>query len=176
MTKHLNRRSGQLKQDAKVHQFVLGFVNDLLTDPATRDVHDVRHRVVAVASSASKQKALDFCSEVKAPSDVKTYGTYHELVANSDVDIIYVATPVSHHFQNAMLALEAGKSVLCEKTFTVTASQARKLISVARAKRLFFMEAVWTRFFPLCTQVRDLVSSGTIGTVRRVIGEPSTIF
>jgi predicted dehydrogenase len=71
-----------------------------------------------------------------------------------------------------MLALEAGKSVLCEKTFTVAASQAKKLINVARAKRLFLMEAVWTRFFPLSTQVRDLVSAGTIGTVHRVIGKP----
>jgi predicted dehydrogenase len=132
----------------------------------------VRHRVVAVASSASKQKALDFCIEVKAPSDVKTYATYHELVVDSAVDIIYVATPISHHFQNAMLALEAGKSVLCEKTFTVAASQTKKLINVARDKRLFLMEAVWTRFLPLSTQVRDLVSAGTIGTVHRVIGKP----
>lgn len=151
----------------------LDFVGDLLTDPAARDVHDVRHQVVAVASSNSKQKAADFISKVHVPSDstVKTYGSYRELVADEIVDIIYVASPVSHHFQNAMLALEAGKHVLCEKTFTVNAAQARKLVNKAREKGLFLMEAVWTRFFPLSTKVRELVAAGTIGTVYRVIGE-----
>ncbi|KAI8182805.1 D-xylose 1-dehydrogenase (NADP(+)) [Colletotrichum sp. SAR 10_76] len=151
------------------------FVRDLFTDPATRDVHDVRHQVVAVASSNSKQKAAEFVSKVQAPSDaaVKTYGSYRELVADENVDIIYVASPVSHHFQNAMLALEAGKHVLCEKTFTVNAAQARKLVNKAREKGLFLMEAVWTRFFPLSTKVRELVAAGAIGTVYRVIADNS---
>ncbi|POR30992.1 Uncharacterized protein TPAR_08806 [Tolypocladium paradoxum] len=149
------------------------FVKDLLTDPATRNVHDVRHQVVAVASSASKHKAADFCAKVKAPSSVKTYASYAELVTDPDIDIVYVATPHSHHFQNVMLALEAGKPVLCEKAFTVTASQVRKLVDVARAKKLFLMEAVWTRYFPLSIKIRDLVSSGAIGTVYRVIADNS---
>ncbi|KAI8316688.1 D-xylose 1-dehydrogenase [Colletotrichum sp. SAR11_59] len=132
-------------------------------------------KAVAVASSNSKQKAADFISKVQVPSDanVKTYGSYRELVADENVDIIYVASPVSHHFQNAMLALEAGKHVLCEKTFTVNASQARKLVNKAREKGLFLMEAVWTRFFPLSTKVRELVAAGTIGTVYRVIADNS---
>lgn len=72
-----------------------------------------------------------------------------------------------------MLALEAGKPVLCEKAFTVTASQAKTLVKCARSKNLFLMEAVWTRFFPLSVKVRELVASGVIGTVYRVIGETS---
>ncbi len=110
-------------------------------------------------------------TKVKAPSSAKAYGSYHELVADADIDIVYVATPHSHHFQNAMLALEAGKNVLCEKALTVNASQARKLVETARAKGVFFMEAVWTRYFPLSIQVRDLISSGAIGNVYRTIGE-----
>ena len=131
----------------------------------------MRHEVVAAASSSSKDRAVDFLNLVKAPSSAKAYGSYHELVADPDIDIIYVATPHSHHFQNAMLALQAGKNVLCEKALTVTASQARKLVETARAKNLFFMEAVWTRYFPLSIQVRDLISSGAIGTVYRTVGE-----
>ncbi|KAL2160218.1 hypothetical protein VTH06DRAFT_1391 [Thermothelomyces fergusii] len=149
------------------------FTKDLLTNPAVRGVQDVRHEVVAVASSSSKDRAADFISKVKAPSSAKAYGSYHELVADPDVDIVYVATPHSHHFQNAMLALEAGKNVLCEKALTVTASQARKLVETARSKGVFFMEAVWTRYFPLSIQVRNLISSGAIGTVHRTVADLS---
>jgi predicted dehydrogenase len=147
------------------------FTKDLLTNPATRGVHDVRHEVVAAASSSSKDRAVDFLKQVKAPSSARAYGSYHELVADPDVDIVYVATPHSHHFQNAMLAIEAGKHVLCEKALTVTAAQARKLVETARAKGVFFMEAVWTRYFPLSIQVRNLIASGAIGKVYRTIGE-----
>ncbi|KAK1837879.1 nadp:d-xylose dehydrogenase [Colletotrichum chrysophilum] len=151
------------------------FVRDLLTDPASRDVCDVQHQVVAVASAKSKEQAVEFCTRVQIPSDatVNTYGSYRELVADKDVSIIYVASPVSHHFQNVMLALEAGKHVLCEKTFTVNAAQAKALVHKAREKRLFLMEAVWTRFLPLSTKVREMVSAGAIGIVHRVIADNS---
>lgn len=148
------------------------FVRDLLCNPATRDVSDVAHKVVAVASSRSKESAAGFLEKVNlAPEGVKLYGSYDELVNDPDVDCVYVATPHSHHFQNAMLALQAGKNVLCEKAFTVTASQAKKLVEAAKAKNVFLMEAVWTRHFPLSIKIRELVKSGAIGTVYRVIGE-----
>lgn len=70
-----------------------------------------------------------------------------------------------------MLALEAGKNVLCEKAFTVNASQTKKLVEKARSKNLFLMEAVWTRYFPLSIKVRELITSGAIGTVYRTVGE-----
>ncbi|ORY64082.1 uncharacterized protein BCR38DRAFT_343323 [Pseudomassariella vexata] len=149
------------------------FTKDLLTNPASRDVHDVKHKLVAVASSSSKDSATRFLSEVNAPDSVKTYGSYAELVADPDVEIVYVATPHSHHFQNTMLALEAGKHVLCEKAFTVTAAQARKLVDVAQAKKLFLMEAVWTRYFPLSIKIRELVQSGLVGPVYRVVADNS---
>ncbi|KAK7977558.1 hypothetical protein PG996_003613 [Apiospora saccharicola] len=149
------------------------FVKDMLTNPAARDAHDVAHKLVAVASSSSKDSAENFLTKVKAPEGVKTYGSYAELVADPDVDIVYVATPHSHHFQNTMLALEAGKNILCEKAFTVTASQAKKLVETARSKNLFLMEAVWTRYFPLSIKIRELVKSGVIGPVYRVIADNS---
>ncbi|KAI1117531.1 hypothetical protein F5Y14DRAFT_352773 [Nemania sp. NC0429] len=150
------------------------FVRDLLCNPATRDVTDVAHKVVAVASSRSKESAAGFLEKVSlAPEGVSLYGSYQELVNDPNVDVIYVATPHSHHFQNVMLALEAGKNVLCEKAFTVTASQAKKLVETAKAKNLFLMEAVWTRYFPLSIKIRELVKSGAIGTVYRVIADNS---
>ncbi|OTB11377.1 hypothetical protein K445DRAFT_340120 [Daldinia sp. EC12] len=149
------------------------FTKDLLANPASRDVHDVAHKVVAVASSSSKESATSFLEKVKAPEGAKAYGSYAELVNDPDVEIVYVATPHSHHFQNTMLALEAGKHVLCEKAFTVNAAQARKLVETARAKNLFLMEAVWTRYFPLSIKVRELVQSGVIGKVHRVIADNS---
>lgn len=114
--------------------------------------------------------------EVDAPADAKAYGSYAELVADPNVDIIYVATPHSHHFQNTMLALEAGKHVLCEKAFTVNAKQAKKLVETARQKKLFLMEAVWTRYFPLSIKVRELATNGTIGKVTRVNADLSLAF
>ena len=146
------------------------FCKDLLTNPAARDVHDVSHKITAVASLQGPSRASAFLKSIDGPSDAATYGTYAELVADPNVDIIYVATPHSHHFQNAMLALEAGKNVLCEKALTVTEAQARKLVGKAREKGLFFMEAVWTRFFPWSIKIRELVKSGEIGKVHRVIG------
>jgi predicted dehydrogenase len=154
------------------------FVKDLLTDPSVRGVDDVAHSLRAVASSSSASRAEAFLTAVNyAPpadsSSVKTYGSYAELVADPDVDIIYVATPHSHHFQNAMLALNAGKHVLCEKALTVTAAQAKALVRTARDKKLFLMEAVWTRFFPISIKIREMVRSGEIGHVYRVFADLS---
>ncbi|KAF5969691.1 oxidoreductase [Fusarium coicis] len=149
------------------------FTKDILTDPAARDVNDVQHEIVAVASSSSIDRARDFIKKIDGPSSAAVYGSYAELVADPNVDIIYVATPHSHHFQNAMLALEAGKNVLCEKALTVTAAQTKKLYEVAKSKNLFFMEAVWTRYFPLSIKIRELIQSGTIGTIYRTFADLS---
>ena len=170
----------------------LTFTRDLLVDPKTRGVDKVVHTVTAAASSSSKSRAEEFLKEVKAPSDAKAYGSYKELAEDPNVDIIYVSTPHSHHYQNAMLCLQAGKNVLCEKAFTVNAAQAKKLAETAKEKNLFLMEviiapesglpdtrlltypqAVWTRYFPLSIYVRDLITSGKLGYVSRVFADNS---
>lgn len=149
------------------------FSKDILTNPATRSVSDIKHVLHAAASSSSADRASTFLKDVDAPSTAKAYGSYAELVADPEVDIIYVATPHSHHFQNTMLALNAGKHVLCEKAFTVNAKQAKLLIDTAREKNLFLMEAVWTRYFPLSVKIRELVKDGAIGKVHRVTADLS---
>lgn len=96
------------------------------------------------------------------------YGSYEALVRADDVDLVYVGTPHPMHYENVRLALEAGKGVLCEKAFTVNRRQAEELVSLARANNLFLMEAMWTRFLPALAEVRRIVDSGEIGTVRQV--------
>ncbi|KAF1926794.1 putative oxidoreductase [Didymella exigua CBS 183.55] len=149
------------------------FTKDLLVDPLTRDVHDIRHVVAAAASSTSASRASEFLHEVGAPSTAAAYGSYAALVRDRDVDIIYIATPHSHHYQHTRLALEAGKHVLVEKPITVNAAQARALYALAREKNRFLMEAVWTRFFPLTRAVQSFIAAGRLGTVKRVVADLS---
>ena len=96
------------------------------------------------------------------------YASYEDLVHAPDVDLVYVGTPHPMHYENVRLALEAGKGVLCEKAFTVNRRQAEELVQLAREKNLFLMEAMWTRFLPALAEVRRIVDSGEIGTVRQV--------
>ncbi|RMZ79495.1 hypothetical protein DV738_g3287, partial [Chaetothyriales sp. CBS 135597] len=149
------------------------FTLDLLVDPKTRGNDKVVHAIVAAASSSGVTRAKDFLKTVGAPSDAKAYGNYQDLANDPDVDIIYVATPHSHHYQDSMLCLEAGKNVLCEKAFTVNAAQAKKLVEKAQEKKVFLMEAVWTRYFPVSIYVRDLITSGRLGHVQRVFADTS---
>ena len=96
------------------------------------------------------------------------HSSYEALVADPDVDAIYIATPHPMHHPNALLVLQAGKAVLCEKPFAVNASQAREVVAAARAAGLFCMEAMWSRFLPPVRKAVDLVSQGAIGEVRMI--------
>ncbi len=144
-----------------------------MIDPSTRKVSDVKHTVTAAASSSSSSRAKQFLETCKCPSSAVAHGSYEELVKDPNVDIIYVATPHSHHYQNTMLCLLAGKHVLCEKSLTVNAAQAKTLVQTAKEKQLFLMEAVWTRFFPLSIEIRKTIENGELGAVHRVIADLS---
>lgn len=146
------------------------FTKDLVVDPKTRGVEKLVHTVTAAASSSNAARAAEFLG---ASSAAKAYGSYQELGNDPNVDIICVVTPHSHHYQNVMLCLDAGKNVLCEKAFTVNAAQARILVDKARQRDLFVMEAVWTRYFPLSIYVRELITSGILGNVTRAFADNS---
>lgn len=96
----------------------------------------------------------------------RAHGSYEALAADPEIEAVYVATPHTLHADNSLLCLEAGKAVLCEKPFALNALEAQRVIDAARAKKLFLMEAMWTRFFPLMTQLRELIQAGRIGEVR----------
>ncbi|PWN47731.1 NAD(P)-binding protein [Violaceomyces palustris] len=154
------------------------FTKDLLTDPKSRKVDDIQHKVVAVASSSSVERAKAFISEVGAdPSQCNAYGSYEEFVKDDKIDIVYIATPHSHHYENALLCLEAGKNVLCEKPFTINEKQSAHLVKVARQKNLFLMEAVWTRFFPITIAIQKLLHEDKVlGKIHRVYSDLSMAF
>ena len=118
--------------------------------------------VYAIASR-SLEKAAAFAERWNVP---KAYGSYEEMLDDKDVDLVYIATPHSHHFPHAMLALEHGKHVLVEKAFTANAQEAEILIRTAREKGLFITEAIWTRYMPLSHKVKEIMESGIIGEPR----------
>ena len=106
----------------------------------------------------------------------RSCGSYAELVADPDVDIVYVATTNAQHRDHALLALEAGKPTLVEKAFALDAPQAREIVAAARERGLFCMEAMWTRFHPLIRRADALVRSGRIGELIGVRAELSKRF
>jgi len=121
-------------------------------------------RLVAVGSrTAGKAEAF-----AKQHGFTRAYGSYAELVADPEVDVVYVATVHNHHAESARLCLEAGKAVLVEKPLTLTAAEAEELVALARTRRLFAMEAMWTRTNPLIRRAAELVASGELGPVRHL--------
>jgi len=97
------------------------------------------------------------------------YNNYEELVNNTALDVIYIATTHNFHYENTLLCLEHGKSVLCEKPFTLNAIQAKNLIKTAKKNELFLMEAMWTRFFPCIEKLNELLNERILGEIRHLI-------
>jgi predicted dehydrogenase len=118
--------------------------------------------VVVAVGSRSQASADQFGDEFNIP---RRYGSYRELVQDDSVDAVYVATPHPMHLTDASLALEHGKPVLVEKAFTMNATEARELVALARAKDLFLMEAMWTRFLPHVRALRQFISDGALGEI-----------
>lgn len=118
--------------------------------------------------SRTAESAEAFGKEYAAPH---RHARYETLVSDPEVDVIYVATPHSCHRENTLLALAAGKAVLCEKPFTINAREAEEVITLARTKKLFLMEAMWTRCFPLMLKLRELLASNAIGEVRTLTAD-----
>ena len=119
---------------------------------------------VAVGSR-TQQSADAFAAEFGIP---RAHGSYAELVADPEVDAVYVATPHSRHAEDALLAIAAGKHVLVEKAFTITAAEAEQVVDAARAAGVIVMEAMWTRFLPQMTMIRQAIAEGRIGRPRLV--------
>ncbi len=127
-------------------------------------MNSAEEAVVAVGSRDEKRaKAFADTYGIK-----KAYGSYEELVSDSEVEAVYIATPNSLHMENAMLCLENGKHVLCEKPFTTNAADAEFLYNEAEKRGLFIMEAFWIRFLPLYRELMDIVGTKKFGDLRHV--------
>jgi predicted dehydrogenase len=127
---------------------------------------------LAAAGSRSADRADDFADTFGAPA---AHGSYEALVTDERVDIVYIATPHSRHRDDTLLAIDAGKAVLCEKAFAVNAREAREMVDAARTAGTFLMEAMWTRFHPTITTVRRMIRDGMLGPVRTMMADISTI-
>lgn len=93
----------------------------------------------------------------------KAYGSYEEMLADPDVELVYIATPHSHHAEQIVQCLEAGKHVLCEKSFTANAKQAAEVIALAKQKKLLLAEAIWPRYMPMAKVISELCASDRLG-------------
>ena len=123
--------------------------------------------VIAVGSRAM-DTARRFADQYRIP---RAYASYEALAADPDVDAVYVSTPHPMHKECSLLCLSAGKAVLCEKPFTLNAAEAETVVLAARAKGVFLMEAMWTRFLPSIAKVRELIAGGAIGEPRMVMAD-----
>ena len=124
-------------------------------------------KLVAIASS-SESRAKTFAKKFSLPM---FYADYDALLSNSDIDAVYIATPHSHHRQQCILALEAGKHVLCEKPATVTPEELEDVLACAKKAQKYYMEGMWTYFMPVIKQCQLWVNQGRIGKQLHVKAE-----
>lgn len=137
------------------------------------DIAATPGNVLHAVAARDVDRAAAFAS---AHGVARSYGSYVELVADPNVDIVYIATTHAHHHAHALLALRAGKPVLVEKAFTLNAGQAREVVAEARARKLFCMEAMWMRVDPLVQRLGPILRAGTIGDVVGVRADLSKRF
>ena len=137
------------------------------------DLTHIDEGVIVAVGSRDQASADTFGDQFNVPA---RYGSYEDLVADQDVEAIYVATPHPMHHENTLLALEHGKHVLVEKAFTMNAGEARDIVRVAREKNLFVMEAMWTRFLPHVQAIRDLIDRDALGPLVSVEADHGKYF
>lgn len=123
---------------------------------------------IAACGSRDIARACEFASRF---GGFTAYGSYDELVADPQVDVVYVASPHSSHREHALLALRAGKPVLVEKAFARNTAEATEVIDEARSRGLFCMEAMWSRFLPRYDVVRRAVEAGLLGTIQTIVAD-----
>lgn len=116
-------------------------------------------------ASRSKERAEVFAKQFGFQ---KAYGSYEEMLRDPEVELVYITTPHSHHYEQMLLCLNHGKHVICEKAFTLNAGQTRKIRDLAKEKGLYVAEAIWTRYMPSRKLIDDVLASGIIGTVHTV--------
>lgn len=143
----------------------------------TRAVSERTAGSVVAVGSRGKDKAAAFIDEhLSGDTSVTAHGSYEELVSDPNVDVIYVATPHSHHHEHALLAINAGKHVLVEKSFTRNAAEAREVLEAAEQHGVFIMEAMWTRFLPHVAAIRAVIQQGLIGQVTTIMADHGFLF
>ena len=133
-----------------------------------RDLSFLNNHIVAAVGSRTKEGAEEFSMEFPGCT---AHGSYEELVTDPNIDAIYVATPHPMHFTHTVLALNAGKPVLCEKPFSINAAESRKMIEASIENNVALLEAMWMRFLPHIFTVRKILASGILGEIVSVTAD-----
>lgn len=123
-------------------------------------------------ASRDEERAKAFAEKHNAE---KYYSDYLSLVKDENVDIIYIASPMAQHYEQAKMCLELGRNVLCEKTITLNSKQLKELIAIAKEKNVFFMEAMWTKFLPAFLKAKQWVNEGKIGDIKMIRADFSNL-
>lgn len=144
----------------KLKMALLGAGN--IAGTMAQTVSELKEAEVVAVASRNLEKAEAFAERFGI---ARAYGSYEEMLADPEVQLVYIATPHSHHFKHAKMSLEAGKHVLCEKSFTVNADQARELCALAKERKLLITEAIWTRYMPARAVINEIIERGMIGEV-----------
>jgi len=130
------------------------------------DLKFVENATLVACGARNAASADSFAKEFAVKN---VHHSYESLVKDNEVDVIYVATPHSHHQEHALLCINNGKAVLCEKAFAINYKQAKEMIDAARTKKVFLMEAVWTKFLQPFNKVREMIDTGKLGEVKSVL-------
>ena len=137
---------------------------------------DTLKQVEGVELYAVASRSLDKAIAFKEKNNFeKAYGSYLELVQDDNVEIVYIATPHSNHYDDMKMCIEHHKPILCEKAFTINASQAREIQRLAKQNNVFVAEAIWPRYMPSRKLINDVIESGVIGTPKILTGNLSYI-
>jgi predicted dehydrogenase len=121
---------------------------------------------LTAVASRNKDTLAEFLKDFPARN---AHNSYEELAADAAVDVIYIATPHSHHHEHTILCLNHSKAVLCEKAFAINSRQANEMISLARERKVFLMEALWTKFLPHYKKLQELLQQKTLGEIKSVL-------
>eukprot|EP00322_Chrysochromulina_rotalis_P029249 CAMPEP_0115850228 /NCGR_PEP_ID=MMETSP0287-20121206/11855_1 /TAXON_ID=412157 /ORGANISM="Chrysochromulina rotalis, Strain UIO044" /LENGTH=331 /DNA_ID=CAMNT_0003304217 /DNA_START=145 /DNA_END=1140 /DNA_ORIENTATION=- len=121
---------------------------------------------IAAVGSRTIERALDFAECVGIDTEITTlHGSYNSLIEDDSLDVVYVATPSLRHVDDTLACLKAGRAVVCEKSMAPSTADVRKVLDQASVAKLFFLHAVWSRFFPAMNKLREVIHSGVIGKV-----------
>ena len=123
----------------------------------------VKDAELVAVGSRSMEKAASFAEKYPASH---VHGSYEDLVSDLEVDVVYVASPHSHHHEHTLLCLKNNKAVLCEKAFAINARQASEMLTEANNRNLFLMEALWSKFLPHYNMVSSMINEGKIGKIK----------
>jgi predicted dehydrogenase len=129
------------------------------------DIQFVPDAQLYAVGSRDIGKAKSFAQKFNSK---KAFGSYEEMLADKELDVVYIATPHVFHCENTLQCLRAGKAVLCEKPFAMDVKQVHLMIDEARKQNLFLMEALWTRFLPTILKVEELIANGVLGEINHI--------